>query len=178
MIQSKTRKCAVCRSPFVQLSMTHKVCSVDCSVELVKREKKNIERRIYTVRRNELKTLTDWLKATQKEFNAYVRQRDKDLPCVSCGRFHTGSYDAGHYRSVGSNPALRFDEDNCHRQCVPCNQHKSGNAVEYRIGLVARIGIERVEALEGPHAAMKYTIEQAQNLAKHYRQMRKSLCTD
>jgi hypothetical protein len=66
-------------------------------------------------------------------------------------------------------PALRFDEDNCHRQCVPCNQHKSGNAIEYRIGLVARIGVGRVERLEGPHAAAKHSIEELKAIKLKYR---------
>lgn len=178
MIRSKTRKCAVCRSPFVKLSMTHKVCSVDCSIELVKRQKQLAEKRSDAGRRISLRTLSDWLKITQREFNAYTRARDADLPCISCNRFHTGAYDAGHYRSVGSNPALRFNDDNCHKQCVPCNQFKSGNAVEYRKGLIAKIGIERVEALEGPNFPIKYTIDEAQHLAKYYKQLKKELCTD
>ena len=178
MIRSKTRKCAVCRSPFVKLSMTHKVCSVDCSIELVKRQKQLAEKRSDAGRRISLRTLSDWLKITQREFNAYIRARDADLPCISCNRFHTGAYDAGHYRSVGSNPALRFNDDNCHKQCVPCNQFKSGNAVEYRKGLIAKIGIERVEALEGPNFPIKYTIDEAQHLAKYYKQLKKELCTD
>ncbi|WP_258530002.1 recombination protein NinG [Pseudomonas aeruginosa] len=67
------------------------------------------------------------------------------------GAFHDGQYHAGHYRSVGSHPELRFDEDNVHKQCAPCNNHKSGDVVNYRINLVAKIGAAAVARLEGPH---------------------------
>ena len=99
----------------------------------------------------------------------FIRLRDADQPCISCGRFHQGAYDAGHYRSVGAAPEIRFHEDNCHRQCVPCNQHKSGNAVEYRIRLAQRIGKDRVEWLEGPHEPRKYSIEDAKRIRDEYR---------
>ncbi|WP_221290116.1 recombination protein NinG [Massilia aurea] len=65
--------------------------------------------------------------------------RAEALRCISCGRHHTGIRDAGHYRSDGAQPALRFHEDDADKQCVPCNQHKGGNAIEYRIALRTRI---------------------------------------
>ncbi|WP_206082060.1 recombination protein NinG, partial [Pseudomonas viridiflava] len=90
-------------------------------------------------------------------------------PCVSCGRHHEGKYDAVHYRTVGSNPALRFEPMNCHRQCSPCNTQLSGNIVNYRIELVRRIGITNVEWLEGHHEPQKYTIEELKALTAKYR---------
>lgn len=118
--------------------------------------------------KEKLKTVRDYLKEAQVAFNAYIRERDKDQPCISCGRFHQGSWDAGHYRTVGAAYSLRFDESNCHRQCVPCNQHKSGNVVEYRIGLVQRIGLAEVERLEGPLPEVKWTIDQAKAIKATY----------
>ena len=104
-----------------------------------------------------------------------IRERDRLLPCISCGRHHQGKYDAGHYRTVGSNPALRFEPLNCHKQCVPCNQHKSGNIVEYRLNLVQRIGADQVAWLEGPHEPKKYTIEDLQQIKAHYRALLRDL---
>ncbi len=87
----------------------------------------------------------------------------------SCGRFHDGQYHAGHYRSVGSHPELRFDEDNVHKQCAPCNNHKSGDVVNYRINLVAKIGAAAVARLEGPHDARKWTVEEIKAIKALYR---------
>jgi hypothetical protein len=72
--------------------------------------------------------------------------------CRSTGRGTTS--DAGHYRSSRAVLAhLRFNEDNCHAQSKKENRYNSGNAVDYRIGLIARIGLERVEALESDDRA-------------------------
>ena len=171
----KPSKCKVCKEPFQKRSMAHVACSPACAVVLAQESREKKVRAEYKVRKEAIKTRSDWLKEAQAAFNTYIRTRDAHLPCISCGRFHTGSYDAGHYRSVGSMPALRFHEDNVHRQCVPCNQHKAGNVVEYRIGLVARIGAERVAFLEGPHEAAKYSIEEIKAIKAEYKAKTKAL---
>jgi hypothetical protein len=165
----RMRKCAVCKAPFIKRSMTHKACGPECAQALARQVREKAERMQLAERRLAAKPRAKWQQEAQAEFNSWVRWRDRNLPCISCGRFHQGSWDAGHYRSVGSMPALRFHEDNCHRQCVPCNQHKSGNAVEYRLGLIARIGAERVAFLEGPHDLVKNTIDDFKAIKAHYR---------
>jgi hypothetical protein len=134
-------------------------------------------KRVLAARRKALKTKSDYLKEAQVLFNRYIRLRDELLPCVSCGRFHNGKWNAGHYRPVGgrSGNALRFNEDNCHKQCEPCNSHLSGALSDYRIELVRRIGKEKVEWLEGPHDHKKYTIEEIEAIKKEYRQKIKNL---
>ena len=99
-----------------------------------------------------------WIKKTQTIFNKYIRQRDFGKPCISCDRAMTGQIHAGHYRSVGAHPELRFVEENCHAQCAQCNNWKSGNLTEYRANLIRKIGIKKVEWLEGPHAMKQYSI--------------------
>lgn len=116
-----------------------------------------------------------FLKKAQEAFNRFIRLRDADMPCVSCGRHHTGQYHAGHYRTAGAAPELRFDPMNCHKQCAPCNNHKSGNLTEYRIELVRRIGIDGVAYLEGPHEPKKYTIDELKEIAQRYKIAAKNL---
>jgi hypothetical protein len=174
----KPRKCAVCPEKFQPQRPMQRVCGHVCAAEDAKRKREKQARKELVEGRLALKSRSAWLADAQTVFNSFIRTRDAHLPCISCGRFHTGSYDAGHYRSVGSMPALRFDEDNCHRQCVPCNQHKSGNVVEYRIGLVARIGVKRVAQLEGPQAPAKYTIEDAKAIKAEYKAKLKQLQAD
>jgi hypothetical protein len=164
----RRRKCMVCTEPFKPQRLGQKVCSPACAQVQGRRETEKQDRKETRERRQALKTRSDYLKSAQEAFNKFIRERDAHLPCISCGRFHTGAYDAGHYRSVGAQPALRFHEDNCHKQCVPCNQHKSGNVVEYRLGLIARIGAERVAFLEQEHAPAKFTIEEARQIKAHY----------
>ncbi|MFJ2680960.1 MULTISPECIES: recombination protein NinG [Pseudomonas] len=175
---AKPKKCrvATCRASFVPSRMGQAVCSPACAmIDGPRHEPKArkalaaIERKAIKVRKEKLKSRAEHLKDTQQAFNAWVRARDAALPCVSCGRHHEGKYDAGHYRTVGSNPALRFEPMNCHRQCSPCNTRLSGNIVNYRIELVKRIGAEAVEWLEGPHEAKKYTVEELKAMTADYR---------
>ncbi|WP_395603761.1 recombination protein NinG [Pseudomonas sp. B21128] len=176
--RSRPKKCRVaeCRATFVPAQPFQTWCSPDCAVAIIRqrqeKQRKSFaqrERREIKVRKEKLKSRADHMKDTQKAFNAWVRERDANLPCISCGRHHPGKYDAGHYRTVKSNPALRFEPLNCHKQCVPCNQHLSGNIVNYRVELVKRVGIDQVEWLEGPHDAKKYTIEELKAMTADYR---------
>jgi len=163
-------KCKVCKGEFQKRSMTHKVCSPECAAQYAETERLRKQNRERRQQRERLKTRSQWLREAQAEFNKYIRLRDRDLPCISCGRYHDGAYDAGHYRSVGAAPQLRFDEDNCHKQCVPCNQFKAGNAIEYRIRLIERIGEERVGLLEGQQSSVKWTIDDAKRIKAEYRE--------
>jgi len=164
----RLKRCAVCREKFQPRSMSHKACKPECAAIHAVSIRKAQERKSDRERRTALKTRQDWLREAQAAFNTFIRLRDHDRPCISCGRFHTGSYDAGHYRSVGAQPALRFDESNVHKQCVPCNQHKGGNIIEYRIRLVEKIGRMGVEWLEMEHPPLKLDIPAIKEIKEEY----------
>lgn len=137
-------------------------------------EVKNAAKRVRE-RKMDVKPLSYWMKRAQSAFNAWVRARDDGQPCISCGRVHQGQNHAGHYRPAGSNPELRFEPDNCHLQCAPCNSHLSGNLTAYRPALIAKIGLERVERLEGPHEPKRYRKEDYQAIEADYRAKLKEL---
>lgn len=169
------KKCKWCGSKFMQFNSLIVVCSVECAIAIApkmaqrKRETEAREWRKETARRKQaMKTRRDWLKEAQAEFNKYIRLRDADLPCISCGRYHDGQYHASHYRSVGACSSLRFHEDNVHKACSVCNAHLSGNIIEYRIALVAKIGQERVEWLESQPKEFRWTVEQAREIKQTY----------
>jgi hypothetical protein len=169
--------------------MGQAVCSPACAmIDAPRHEPKarkalaDIERKDIKVRKEKLKTRADHLREAQAAVNEYVRMRDAHQPCISCDStpndndLMTGSrWDAGHYRSVGACPELRFEPLNIHRQCVKCNRNLSGNAVEYRIRLVQRIGAETVAWLEGLHAPCKYTVEEIKAIKAKYRAITKEL---
>lgn len=144
-------------------------CATKCGLERAEKARERKERKELREAKERIKTRTDLAREAQVAFNAYIRERDSHLPCISCGRHHQGQYHAGHYRTVGANPELRFEELNCHKQCAPCNNHKSGDIVNYRINLVKRIGREAVDWLEGPHEAKRYTAEQLREIKREYR---------
>jgi hypothetical protein len=127
------------------------------------------ERKSIRVAMEKAKTRGTHLKELQVAFNQWIRLRDAGKPCIACGRHHQGQLHAGHYRSVGSCPELRFEPDNCHLSCQPCNVHLSGNLIPYRANLIKKIGVERVEWIEGPHAPKKLTIAEITELKAYYR---------
>ena len=87
------------------------------------------------------------LNKADRLFKAYIRERDAKLPCISCGRYG-GDMHAGHFYSAGHYPFLRFDPYNVNKQCLRCNRYLHGNLIEYRRGLIERIGLEQVEEMD------------------------------
>ncbi|KPB77953.1 Bacteriophage Lambda NinG [Pseudomonas syringae pv. maculicola] len=158
------------------------VCSPACAIidaprnqAKARKAMAQVERSEIKVRKEKLKSRSDHMKDTQQAFNEWVRHRDAALPCVSCGRDHQGQWHAGHFKSAGGHPELRFEPLNVWKQCAPCNTHKSGDLVNYRAELVRRIGIVNVEWLEGPHEPQKYTIEELKALTAKYRALTREL---
>lgn len=170
-----------CRKPFTPTRGFVKWCSPDCGYRLwaAKKEKeeqraRSDERKKDRERREKLKTRSDYMKDAQKAFNAYIRARDRaaGFDCISSGRpldWTGNAVDAGHYRSVGAAPHLRFDPRNCHAQSKHDNQYKAGNVVEYRINLIKRIGLAAVEELEADQSPKHYTIEDLKQIIATYR---------
>jgi hypothetical protein len=155
----KPKKCKVCATEFSPAMSLQRTCSPRCAIEDGRVSQKNEFKRTTRVMKAKAKTKAMWLKEAQAVFNKFIRLRDSVAPCISCDRHHQGQYHAGHYRSVGANPELRFIESNCNKQCYPCNTRLSGNLIRYRVRLIRKIGIDRVEWLEGPHEPAKYTVD-------------------
>lgn len=113
-------------------------------------------------------TLPALLKKTEKVFNAYIRQRDSGLSCISCDNIPN---QAGHYFPVKGFSKLRYDERNVHAQCASCNCYKHGNQAMYRIGLVKRIGEQAVKELETEaitNRVYKWSREELEEIIKKY----------
>jgi hypothetical protein len=171
----KLKTCRHCKTKFAPVRPLQRVCSPICALESTRTDKarvekqlKLIERKADKVKREKLKSRSDWMKEAQAAFNGFIRARDVGRKCISCGRHHEGQIHAGHYLSVGAWPELRFNEMNVWAQCAPCNTYLSGNAVYYRKSLVREIGLKQVELLEGPHAPVKYTIDDLKAIKADY----------
>lgn len=175
----KPRKntCKVCRAEFVASKPMQKVCGPLCAVAYAKAERAKSQRKEAVKQRAEarqkLKTRGDYIREAQTAFNAFIRARDAGKPCICCGQTSNGQtrggeWDAGHYRSRGAAPHLRFDERNCHAQLKQCNRYKAGNVVGYRAGLIERIGLEAVEALEADHEPRKWSSDDLVEIKRTY----------
>ena len=186
------RRCSVCKAQDARFNAGLKYyCSPECGAKLAlilrekaKKESDKIARRELKQRKDKLdETVPIWTKKAQQAFNAYIRARDHDRPCISCGKYehelmHStrgGLWDCGHYRSVGSCPELRFETLNAHKQCKKCNSFLSGNIVEYRFGIAARLSISELQWLEGPHKAKRYRVEELKEITQIFKAKLKEL---
>lgn len=181
MLSTKPPKCKHCR---IRLEDARKRLHDECmdgwiASQLAKQAKvkKKTERAQDRVKRERLETIPQLIKVAQREFNAFIRERDKDKGCISCGRTLRfsgggstgGDFDCGHFKSTGSAPHLRFEEQNAHGQCKHCNRYLAGNVVEYRKRLALRIGLATVEALEADNRVHKWTREELRAIRDTYR---------
>ena len=115
------------------------------------------------------KPLPKLIKEAEKVFNAYIRKRDADLPCISCGQ-HKENYDAGHYVPVTYGSYLRFNEWNVNKECKYCNGFDEFHLIGYRRNLINKIGLEAVEWLESNRRVIhKWSREELESIIKKYK---------
>lgn len=151
---SVLKKCKNCKKEFEPKNSFHSTCSVECAISILVEKKKKKESSEWRKRKSEIrekiKTVSDYRKDARFWFQRWIRMRDVGKTCISCGTLLTEitKFDAGHYYSASGTPQLLFNEINCSGQCVFCNQHKSGNLIEYRKGIISRYGIDKLMELE------------------------------
>ena len=183
----KAKRCKVCRNEFVPTKPMQTVCGLQCALSLAsvikaKRERTQVaqDRKETKAKLEKMKKRGEWIAEAQTAFNRYIRLRDAGQPCICCGlpmgpNVPGGAVDAGHYRSRGSAPHLRFDERNVHAQRKQCNRYGSGNVVGYRLGLIERIGLVAVEALEADNTPRKYSADDLRAIKATYQAKRLEL---
>lgn len=178
---NKKKRCKFCRDYFPADSMIKvpagTFCCDVCMFAWLRAMRARDAKKAHTAKKKKFYSndRSTQLRLAQKAFNAFIRERDKNGFCISCGRNHRGQYHAGHYRSIGAAPHLRFNQFNVNKQCAPCNNHKSGNIGEYRINLVAKFGLEKVEWLESQNEPVKLTIDDILSIKIYYTQLLKRI---
>jgi len=183
-------RCKICRDKFEAKYFLQKAClKPKCLAKWAKIER---ETKADEVHRDKKRALKDndrkiRMPAAQKAFNAFIRARDEKLPCISCNKFILadmpyGKYDCGHYKTVGGFPELRFEELNAHKQCKSCNggagnfsKKDTSVSKEYRDNLIEKIGLDKVEWIEGPHEPKKYTCAELKEIELLYKRKLKEL---
>ena len=187
---AKEKRCKICGEIFSPFSSLQKVCSLACSLQMVQKDKAKKQKQ-------ERKELRDrvlkndkrhQLALTQKAFNALRREqelrwfKDRGLEptCISCGKPKgNDTWCCGHYKTVGSNSALRFDEKNTYLQHnFSCNQNLSGDIVNYKKGILARFpdGEAILEYLDNHEKVRNWSCDELIEMRKTFsRQLRELL---
>jgi hypothetical protein len=165
-------KCKNCKQPFEPIRFLQKYClNEECVRVWVESEKTKQWKKTKSKMKNDLLTIQDYIKLAQQTFNKYINLRDKKLPCISCGKPITGRVNASHYFNANNHWNVRFNEFNVHSSCITCNQYLSGNLIEYRKGLINKIGEEQLTLLElEANKTRKFTIEELKEIINTYKQ--------
>lgn len=85
-------------------------------------------------------------KHLQPIINEIARLIDYGQSCIASGNF--GKMNGGHYISVGANRTTALNLHNIHIQSFESNHHKSGDQINYRLGLIERYGNDYFEFIE------------------------------
>ena len=196
--QPKAKSCKnpACRASFVPQRLGQAVCNYTCGLAIkeVNQAKAGkalaqIGRRDIKVRKEALKSRADHLKDAEKAVRDYRRTYELSIGsgCMSCGLSQEeilaaqgwktgGAFDAGHFLGKGARPELRLVPSNIWLQCKSCNAgsskyaHKGSTVSQaFRVGLIARIGLDAVEALEADHEPRKHTVDELKAITAEYR---------
>lgn len=148
------RKYGLCSSCLTDFLLNTDVGKIIVEKARLKASKPRLELEKAQKKRNEEDSIKRLKSLAETWVHKYIRERDKDLPCIS-ENIYTNDKEAGHYYSKNQYEGLRFDYDNIHGQSVQGNRFKEGNLEAYRINLTARIGKERVDELDKKAAYWK-----------------------
>lgn len=183
-IVMKLKKCRICKVKHTPTRNANVCASHDCQLAyaLLSIEKRNRLELAKTKRDHKaklvaMKSIPNLIKEAQTAFNAFIRARDKNELCICCDKPYGtnelgGKYDCGHFRSRGSAGHLRFNEDNAFGQRKYCNTY---GALNFREGVIVRIGLARVEAIENNNITHKWERSELIDIKKLYKDKLKKL---
>ncbi len=141
----KPKKCRNCGEKFYPNKSTTVACSYTCALNLAR---KKVSEDGFKELKEKVKTLSQYEAEAKQVFQKWVRMRDKNQPCISCGVTASSVWDGGHFKKAEIYSGVIFNELNTNIQCGKCNRYLGGNELNYRLGLIAKIGLEAVEQLE------------------------------
>ena len=166
----KQKKCRYCKELFTPINSLQKNCFEPlCVSDWINEVKEKNWKKKKSKMKMDLMTIQDYVKLAQTVFNKYIRLRDADNVCISCGKKPLKE-NAGHFYNANNHWSVRFDERNVHLQCEHCNTYLSGNLIYYRENLLKKIGIEEFENLSAEAMkTRKFTIEELKEIIATYK---------
>lgn len=181
----KPKKCKNCTQLFDPQRPLQQTCNYKCAIELSQKQRAETEKKNWRVKKakvkESLKTITQYEKEARKVFQRWIRERDRDQPCISCGTTTAKQWDGGHYLKAELFSGAIFHEFNCHKQCSQCNDLYSGNELNYRDGLIKRYGkiiVESFELKKDSYRNYKYSKEQLIQIKNNYSDKIKKMVFD
>lgn len=107
-------------------------------------------------------------KVLQRLISQFVLERDKDYPCISCGRRKSvKKWDAGHFIDAKV-ASMRYNLFNVHRQCANCNGFapKAFMILGYQSGLQYRIRLLPMRFFDSNRCPSSYYFSETCHIAE------------
>jgi hypothetical protein len=176
MKEIKQKLCKDCKQEFKQYN-TIQVRCVDCAIK--KGNLTTVKPNYAKIKREKLDSLDTKKQTYVKKVNAiklifqkWIRERDKNEPCISCGSLTSIIWHAGHFYKAENYSGLIFDEHNCRKQCKKCNVFLDGNQLEYYNRLKEKFGTDYMEQLRLDAYLTKvktYSEEELEDIKQKYK---------
>jgi len=147
LVNSNTRRFGLCMSCYPKFILETEAGNIIMRKAILKASKTRLD---FESKEREHKYKSELKRAlsnTKTIVHSFVRERDKGLPCISCGCSWSETFQAGHFYKAELYETLRFDIDNINGQCFQCNIHFDGNINAYSLNLPKRIGNDRYSNL-------------------------------
>ena len=185
MTEARRKRCKNCKELFRPTYSTLQIaCSPKCAYAYSKlkdqetKDKNDNDLKVLAKERKERIGLTTLLESVKTMCHTYIKLRDKNKPCISCGTQWHKDFHAGHFYKAELFSSLKFNEDNVHGQCVQCNLKKEGNLNDYQLNLPARIGKYAFQVLQdkaaaSKHESFKWDREALKSIRTYYREKTK-----
>lgn len=179
----KQRKCKECKEYFIpapNMFLPPTCEKYDCRLSYankhlsnkVKAKKKANRAELIKYNQSDVKLRMELAK---RIVQMYVRLRDVNESCIVCRKLVAKQWDGGHYMNSQYFSAVRFNTLNIHKQCSHCNGWNNEDKQTYRIHLIDKIGLDKVEWLEAQNQTVKYDAEYLNKLIKTFRKKIKRL---
>ena len=174
---SNRRKFGLCPSCLFEWSQTNdngKIWYQSQFLPKVKQVTKKRQKEKDKAFRESLKSIAGLIQEARVPFQKWIRFRDANEGCISCGTTTSEIWDAGHYFKAELYTGLIFDEMNVNKQCGKCNRFLAGNESECYKGLIKKYGKEAVQELQEKANALrsyKFTREEIKEIKTKYQKL-------
>lgn len=145
--KTKFRKYGLCMNCYPKFILETDAGKIIMAKSILKVQKPRLEAEAYSSEYKGKNALKSAHVNTRMQVHAFVRERDKGKPCISCNAPYNNSFQAGHFYKSETFTTLKYHLDNIHGQCERCNLFMEGNFDNYSLNLPNRIGNERFNAL-------------------------------
>ena len=172
-MKPKTRKCKYCSERYTPKHSSLEPCpKYECRLKHLETNTPKINRANKATAKEKMKSYSQRLGEAKKVFQKWVRVRDKGLPCISCNAKVSSVWDGSHFKKAELYSGVIFHENNVNKSCGKCNRYLGGNELNYRVGLIAKIGEQAVielEQLAETTRTKKYTNQELEAIKTKYK---------